>query len=185
MNIPIILCSPRVASRYFAAAFQKKTGINIQKTHSPACQFLDNHSIIGIVRDPVETIASEISMGHFLQNTPLTDYINIDNFIQRYVDTNKKIIEIAQIILMYDNFIDNVADAVNLVVDKLKIVEVENPNYFPDKPIEDRIDPINGYLVSSKTYSQYENIKAKILEYDLCEAYEIYEAARDISRGQL
>jgi hypothetical protein len=182
MSTPIILCTPRVASRYFAAAFQKKTGIDIQKTHSPEYKFKDDHKIIGIVRDPLDSITSDIAMGHFLQNTPPNDEINIDGFIDRYIKTNKKIIEASKAILIYEDFTNNLDFALEKVVNKLDIQKPSVPNYIPYHTIEDRIDSVNGYLVSSKTYSQYDSIKAKILQHDLCEAYEIYQAACEISR---
>jgi len=182
-NKAIILCSPRVASRFFADAFQKATGENIEKTHSPAYPFLDQYQIIGIVRDPLDTIASEVAMGHFLHNTPISDEINIESFVKRYIDTNKAILEKAKIIIMYDDLAKDVSSVVKKATSKINIEKPEYPNYTTDRKIEDVIDPINGYLVSSKTYKNYSFIKDKVLQHDLCEAYEIYQAAVEISRN--
>lgn len=182
MNIPVILCTPRVASRFFAEAFQKEIGISLQKTHSSASPLLSKYEIIGIVRNPLDTIASIIAMGHFLHNTPIGDEINIDSFIKSYIDTNKAIIEKAKMIIMYDDLVEDVESVVKKVINKINISKPEYPHYTIDKKIEDVVDPINGYLVSSKTYKNYTLIKDKILEYDLLEAYEIYQTALDISR---
>lgn len=184
---PVILCSPRVASRFFSAALQRKTGLNIEgsKTHDPNHIFLSTDAIIGIIRNPLDAITSEVAMVQFLRDIP-EDTINIDSFIDRYVDVTKKIIEKSRVILVYEDMVKDVDNSVQKVLSKVNIGTVLNPRYEPFVPIKDKIDPDNGYLVSSKTNEKYEYLYKKIsLSYDLTAANAIYEVALNMSRGQV
>lgn len=183
---PVILCTPRVASRFFSAALQRKTGINIEgtKTHDPNHNFLSTDAIIGIIRDPLDAITSEVAMVQFLKDIP-EDHINIDIFIDRYVNVTKKIIEKSRVILVYEDMVKDIDNSVEKVISKVNIGTILNPEYEPFVPIEDRIDKDNGYLVSSKTNKNYENLYKKVSTYNLTEANALYKVALDMSIGQV
>ena len=176
---PIILCEPRVASRFFILEIFKKTGIHIEKTHNVDFEFLDNFEIIGIVRDPVETIASKVAMSHFLDYSSipnatlkLNDNFNWQNFIDGYIDINEKIIQRASLIVTYKDIVENTETIVNQIIKKFNIAENKEINGEPTEIVSTA-----GYLVSSKESPEYENVYAKVLEQDLSEAYNIYNKA--------
>jgi hypothetical protein len=178
---PIILCEPRVASRFFILEIFKKTGIQIEKTHDVNFQFLDNFEIVGIVRDPAETIASKVAMSHFFNYSSipnatlkLHDNFNWQNFIDGYIEINQKIIEKANIIITYKDIVENTEIIVDKIIEKFNIIKNEQIKYDPRMEIK---SITNGYLVSSKESPEYENVYAKVLEQDLSEAYNIYNKA--------
>jgi hypothetical protein len=178
---PIILCEPRVASRFFILEIFKKTGIQIEKTHDVNFQFLDNFEIVGIVRDPAETIASKVAMSHFLNYSSipnatlkLSDNFNWQNFIDGYIEINQKIIEKANIIITYKDIVENTEIIVDKIIEKFNIIKNEQIRYDPRMEIK---STTNGYLVSSKESPEYENVYAKVLEQDLSKAYDIYNKA--------
>jgi hypothetical protein len=175
---PIILCSPRTASRFFAAEFQKQSGIDITKTHDGQFTFSPLHIIIGIVRDPKEVISSDIAMGHCLHNTPIDHDINVQSFIDRYIKTNTVIAEKANVIVSYESIILDIADTVKRVLEHTNVLQPEFPNYEPSRLIEDRLTSTDGYLVSSKTYQHYDEIYNKVSGYDLSKAYDAYNLAK-------
>jgi hypothetical protein len=174
---PILLCYPRVASRFFTSAFEERTNVYIEKTHDPDYLFLPEHDIISIVRKPLDAIASEISMGHFLNKTPENDQIFVDKFIERYVKINTVVLKKAKIILTYEDVIGNVDLAVERAIKTINIKKNKNTNKPNKTEIKDMFDPLSGYLVSSKSYNQYEKIKEKVLGFDLSRANEVYDAA--------
>jgi hypothetical protein len=177
---PIILCEPRVASRFLILEIFKKTGTHIEKTHDVDFEFLDNFEIIGIVRDPAETIASKVAMSHFLDyssipgaNLKLQDNFNWQNFIDGYIDINKKIIQRATLIVTYNDIVENTETIVNEIIKKFNIVKNQEIEY--DLGMETK--STKGYLASSKESPEYKNVYAKVLEQDLSEAYDIYNKA--------
>jgi hypothetical protein len=178
---PIILCEPRVASRFLILEIFKKTGTHIEKTHDVNFQFLDNFEIVGIVRDPAETIASKVAMSHFLNYSSipnatlkLHDNFNWQNFIDGYIEINQKIIEKANIIITYKDIVENTEIIVDKIIEKFNIIKNEQIRYDPRMEIK---STTNGYLVSSKESPEYENVYAKVLEQDLSKAYDIYNKA--------
>ena len=175
----IILCEPRVASRFLILEIFKKTGAHIGKTHNVDFQFFDNFEIIGIVRDPAETIASKVAMGHFLnyssipgENLKLQDDFNWQNFIDGYIDINEKIIQRASLIVTYKDIVENTETVVNEIIKKFNIVKNKGIGVDPSEIVS-----TNKYLVSSKESPEYKNVYARVLEQDLSEAYAIYNKA--------
>jgi hypothetical protein len=175
----IILCEPRVASRFLILEIFKKTGIRIEKTHNVNFQFLDNFKIIGIVRDPAETIASKVAMSHFLSyssipgaNLKLQDNFNWQNFIDGYIDINEKIIQRASLIVTYSDIVENTETIVNEIIKKFNIVKNKEIDADPSEIVS-----TDGYLVSSKESPEYKNVYAKVLEQDLSKAYSVYNKA--------
>jgi hypothetical protein len=176
---PIILCEPRVASRFLILEIFKKTGAHIEKTHNVDFQFFDNFEIIGIVRDPAETIASKVAMSHFLNyssipgaNLKLQDNFNWQNFIDGYIDINEKIIQRASLIVTYKDIVENTETVVNEIIKKFNIVKNKEIDGDPSEIVS-----TDGYLVSSKESPEYKNVYARVLEQDLSEAYAIYNKA--------
>ena len=180
----IILCEPRVASRFLILKILMKTGAHIKKTHDVNFKFLNNFEIIGILRDPAETIASKVAMSHFFSHDLISgDQVEIEdnfdwqNFINSYIDITQKIIEKASLIVTYKSIVDNSEAVVDKIIKKFNIEKNKVIKYDPGMEIKDKIDLVDGYLVSSKTAPGYKNIYTKVLEQDLSEAYAIYNKA--------
>ena len=182
----IILCEPRVASRFLILEIFKKTGTDIEKTHNVDFEFLDNFEIIGIVRDPAETIASKVAMSHFLNyrsipnaKLKLQDNFNWQNFIDSYIDITQKIIEKASFIVSYKDIVENTEATTNEIIKKFNIVKNEEMKYDPNNAGME-IKSTEGYLVSSKESPEYKDVYSIILEQDLSEAYALYNKAANL-----
>jgi hypothetical protein len=174
---------PRTAVNFMIGAINMQTGVNIKYTHD---QFIDKDELlINIVRDPLESIASWISLAifrndHALQHNKLESvvhliaknkYINMYNFLLSKKDTvfiNYK--DIANI----EKLMIKLCDILELkIINELVIDDVNKKNL-------DRSNYLNAkYLITSKTRPEYEDIYNKLKDIDFTDLYTLYNRALD------
>jgi hypothetical protein len=174
---------PRTAVNFMIGAIRIQTGVDIKYTHA---EFVDTDDLlINIVRDPVESIASWLSLAifrndHVLKNNKLesvvgliakSKYTNMYNFLLSKEDT---------IFINYKD-IDNIEQLMKKLCDILKL-EIINELVVDDvnKRNLDKSKHFDAkYLITSKTHPEYEEIYNKIKHIDFTELYALYNRALD------
>ena len=117
--------------------------------------FLDKKQTITIIRNPVESVASAMTMVNFYKKE--NGYGIIPHMLKKYEETYLWLLDNATYIISYEDLIDNPQDTIEKFLDhfSLKKISVEYQlNLCKD-------DAKEGYLVSSKNVSSY----PKALEY--------------------
>jgi hypothetical protein len=165
----------RNAGNFLIHKIHHETGANIIYTHS----LVEDDTIINIVRDPLDSIASRISM-----NQTIIFDIKRENYIQyaenELIPYYKKVYNLLlesknKVIFIKYEDINN-----PLLFDKLyKILGLSIINYQKDFNFTESSKPIKNYQITSKYNQNYENIKNTLLNLDLLECYNLYYKALD------
>lgn len=153
---------PRTGSHYLRELLLQSTGKLIYKTHN----HLDFPELktITIIRDPLETLKSELAMSlrYGITKTPaINQYVKFFNYMNENSDI---IIDYDQLTKFPEKVCKSLCNSIN--VDYLRSGYVDTLHDNPD----------NTYLVTSKTTKEYESIDMK--QYYLGNCYRIYNSLR-------
>lgn len=166
MNKIQVVTLQRTGSHYLVALIESHFGFDrIEKAHS-----IDNADgvVISIVRDPLDSMSSDLSM-HFHYHGWQEDYI--ESIVGQYVGVGNQICDRADIVIRYDDLINNPIGVVKIISEKLNLDILDNPN--KDYEVVDK--PNYKYLKSSTVYKDYEKVRERLSSMDLSKAYELYE----------
>lgn len=153
---------PRTGSHYLRELLLQSTGKLIYKTHNPL-DFLELKTIT-IIRDPLDTLKSELAMSlrYGITNTPaISQYIKFFNYMSENSDI---IIDYDQLIKFPEKVCKSLCNSIN--VDYLRSEYTDTLHDNPD----------NTYLVTSKSTKEYDSIDMK--QYYLGNCYIIYNNLR-------
>lgn len=164
------LCTfPRSGSHFFAEAFKKSTGINVQKVKSiPPHR---DQAVVTIIRNPIDCLSSIVAM----------EYSAVDNvedlargYISYYSDFYKEIYNKAHISLAFEDVISDINQAIADVCEPLRLsyktIDPDSIVIPPSSPI--RID-------SSRVLSEYPDFIEMMNGYDLSDCYKYYDRMKD------
>jgi hypothetical protein len=165
----------RNAGNFLVHKMHYETGANIQYTHT----LVEDDIIINIVRDPLDSIASKIS----LNQTIIFD-IEKEKYIKYATD---------ELITYYTGIYDVLLKSKNKVI-FIKYEDINNPLLFnklykmlnlsiitreADFNFTESSKLIKDYQITSKQNHNYENIKNTLLKLDLSKCYDSYYKALD------
>jgi hypothetical protein len=164
-------------------AIKMQTGTNIRHTHA---EYVDEDELlINIVRDPLESIASWISLAIFRNDYVLKNN-KLDNVV--YSIAKNKYINMYNFLLSKENTIfinykdiDNIEKLMIKLCDILKL-KITNKLVIDDinKNNLNRSEEFNAkYLITSKTRPEYEDIYNRLKSLDFTELYSLYNKALD------
>jgi hypothetical protein len=176
----IIATYPRCGSNFLQNSINNSTGYLISKTHDE----IYDKRVISIIRDPLQSIASSVSMhgvykqtiksnGTIFINVPYNG-IDVDNFIIKDIYFYKTFYEYLNslnskaIILKYEDLINNIDSVVNFLCKDFKILKNNKVdkdaiyNHIYNHVEKTGITP--GYSLSSKKNENYNEIYRNILE---------------------
>lgn len=160
MNSEYKICTvPRTGSHYLCELLCRAFRVNFSRQHEPS------EKSITIVRDPIETIVSNVAMQrHFYDD----DSNDIEKQIERYV-IFMQMFRNSTIIIKHTDLKNNPQGLLYFFSHKLNI-QIKDMNPF----ININIDEDGKFLPTSKMYPLYDTIIDEILKYDLSECYDIY-----------
>jgi hypothetical protein len=178
----VLTTYPRSGSNFFREAFFLATGVHIDRTHDITKK---NHEYtINISRDPMECMASWISMQRYFNEAPLSN----DHYIKfvcipNYLKFQSHIISRANFIINYldlqskpDVVIKDIANKTStpLIMEDISMSKIEEMLIN----IENRRD---GYLKTSLKSEQYQLVMEDLQKYNLDECYNLYYKSIDRS----
>jgi hypothetical protein len=147
-----------------------KTGLILDKTHSPL-ENISNRVSIAIIRNPQNSIASNLSMGHYYNLIGEDLDLEISSQASVYTELYKKMLKEVDIVFTYDYLISNP----DKVVEKIsKIADININEAVRDPSVLDI--GVTQYLPTSKSHEGYQKIYNRIVSTDLSEADKIYKA---------
>jgi hypothetical protein len=165
----------RNAGNFLVHKMHYETKVNIKYTHT----LIEDDIIINIVRDPLDSIVSRISMSQ----TIIFD-IKRENYIEyatsELIPYYKMIYEVllkskSKVIFVKYEDINN-----TLLFDKLyQMLNLSKITHQKDFNFTESSKPIRNYQITSKYNQNYENIKNTLLNVDLSECYDLYYKALD------
>lgn len=164
---------PRSGLNYFAEYFLQVTGYNLARSHS-----IDDYklgTLVTIVRNPVDTLASHVSMmcatSNFKNLSNIAELANASS--DNYEDFYKDVVPKADIVISYDRFIKSPEDTLSVFLDRLNIP-------YTMKQYEQTLsDRAGEYMVSSSKDPLYEIIKLHYSQYNLRNHFDLYTQALD------
>lgn len=168
----IISTFPRSGSNFLREYLTQRTDIKtIIKTHSPIDKNLVyDEPVVSIARNPLDSIASIVSMEKTLFDGDIEGYIKtrIEDYLYFYSN-----IQNASMILSYDDLIADPDIVVTQLCSKLNGT-MNNEKY--ESLLQDKYGPkyTNNYIVTSSSLSNYSLIHNKVASYDLSECNELY-----------
>ena len=184
-----LVCYPRTASRFFAAALESKIGkLRIVKTHNRDANIRDG-LFVGLIRNPLDQIASNMAMEYRFDGGPdystnLRKEVVVEKFgfqSKLYASIIDSIIDKSHLILDYDFFTSNPQLAVELVLDTLG----EPAGEFDIRSPEIATSEDAKYLKSSKESESYEEIRNLLGSLDMSALKEKYYKALSMSKTRL
>lgn len=186
----IFVTFPRSGVNFITTAIEHQTGVSIHYQHDfyaasgkgQATRLIDESEdyIINIVRDPVESMASWISMQYNFDDHPLINngYLKVTKaqHIPKYINLYKKLLSYNNVIFINYNdlkekpqlVLNHLYDILKLKVNTSKLDLSDIKNKISQK-MED-----HPYLSSSKLMPDYEEIKETISLINLSECYSLY-----------
>lgn len=167
-HIPHLLTFPRTGSHYFDKLVYEKAGISIDKSHSINRVFDKDSNkqktIITIVRDPIDTISSYLTLQE--QGYGDTNLERIEETITNYVFMYRFLYDYADCIIDFKDLVSRPDDVVERVFSLLEIKEEDykffNMVYNPWH---------EEYVPSSKTLPGYKKYKLDEHNIGLCYFY--------------
>lgn len=171
----IITCYPRSGSTFLDFYFQLRFGKNIARDH--VYRKKKNYSIIGIVRDPIESISSCIAMQEHYYEDYVVDKSSIVKEIREYAEASRFLISKAAIIIECDRLSLDPENEMLRISKKFKI------DIVSDEPYQINLVENSdwSFLPSSKGLPRHTEIKSMLSEYDLSECYELYNTLNELS----
>ena len=162
----LIVTIPRTGSNYLQNLIYQKIDClyYVEKTH----KFPEEHkNIITIVRDPKDTIISELAMNHSY-GLPITERKILDRR-NNYILLGKKLYNEAKIIIDYNDLINYPNEVIKYIAKDMKrpYKDIDYKNDLKDT--EDK-----SYLVTSKNTPYYTKFKLLIDTLNFNRSYEVY-----------
>jgi len=177
-----IVTLPRVGSNYLQDRILQHTGLFVERFHT-----LQNNKMITIARDPLEFLASEVSMRYFYDtsSTTLDKLVNnnlrslwLNDYSKYFTGTDDMtMIDQFDIIIDYDRLINFPVETIKAIAIKMD-VEIITEGYESGR-LKDYAE--HGHMISSKKVREYEMIRKYIEDTDLSKLYDIYNAMLDKS----
>lgn len=189
-----IVTVPRVGSHYLQERIFQHTGKLIVKYHEPKPQTwgyaingllksnnrfwsgldVDKLKIITIVRDPKDLLTSHVSLSIKQKDKRFTmddnSTLNLDHLkdlVEKYRDHYIELEETSTIVIHYNQLTSSPFEVTSAVAKSLGI------DIVTDKYQTNLLDS-EGYAVSSKQLSQYDDVKNVINDMDLSDFYQAY-----------
>lgn len=171
----IITCYPRSGSTFLDFYFQLRFGKNIARDH--VYRKKKNYSIIGIVRDPLESISSCIAMQEHYYEDYVVDENSIRKEISEYIEASRFLINKAAIVIDCERLSADPEKEMVRISEKFNIDIVSNDPY--------QINLVENsdwsFLPSSKDLPRHSEIKNMLSNYDLSGCYELYNTLNRLS----
>lgn len=191
----IFITFPRSGVNFITTAIKHQTGVTINYKHDfyneseneKLTTLIDESEdyIINIVRDPIESMASWISMQYNFDDHPLivNGYVKVTRaqHIPKYINLYKKLLSYNNVIFInYKDLKEHTQLVLNNLYKVLDISIINNELDLDDikQYIENNMKS-EPYLYSSKNNDQYLEIKNTLNNMDLSECYAIYHQALD------
>jgi hypothetical protein len=189
----IFITYPRSGVNFITKAIEQQTGQQIQYQHSfnagEWIGFKDreiNKSedyIINIVRDPVESMASWLSMQYEVGDTPLIknghEKILKAKSIPKYINMYHKLLSLNNVVFINYNDFNRIDKILLKLYEILNIETIKNETINKDFIDSENLKLGSKYLLSSKTTPRYLEVLDTIKNYDLFKCYELYYQALD------
>jgi hypothetical protein len=159
---------PRSGLNYFAEYFFQVTGYNLARSHN-----LEDYKkgvLVTIVRNPVDTLASHVSMMCKTSNFKNLSVISklAEESAKNYEDFYKNVIPKTNIIISYESFIENPKEIMSDFLNKLKI---KHTMCEYNQTLRDRD---GEYLVSSSKTELYDILKMHYHQYNLKNHFDLF-----------
>jgi hypothetical protein len=175
------LTYPRTGVNFLIGAIKIQTGIDIKYSHS---EFIEKDDLlINIVRDPIDSIASWISMAMFrnelaIKNNEIEDAVNIiakPKYIKMY---NFLLSKENTVFINYQDITnaDRLVEKLCAILD-LKIIKQTNTEEINNRNLDKSKHYDANYLITSKTQPQYLEIHEKLKSVDFSQIYNLYNKA--------
>jgi hypothetical protein len=158
-----LLTFPRSGSVFFMNATSLP---GLSRTHDPK-EIPKNSQVIGILREPEESIASYLVMLNYLGAS-----LDIKELIKSYKLVYEYYLSNNCILILNEDLRDNPKEIINKIFEPL-----EKFNVFNEK--NSKKYPTEKYLKSSKTMSSYEQTLKEIKLINLSEIKLLYEKAKE------
>jgi hypothetical protein len=147
-----------------------KTGVILDKTHSPS-KDISSRVSIAIVRNPQDSIASNLAMGDHFNLIDKDLDLEISRQAVFYVEIYKRILKEVDVIFTYDYLVNNL----DKVIEKIsKISHIDISEAVRDASVLEI--GVTQYLPTSKSHNAYQQIYNRVVEMNLSEADKIYKA---------
>ena len=155
--------------------FQLRFGKNIARDH--VYRKKKNYNVIGIVRDPIESISSCIAMQEYYYEDYFVDEKTITKEINEYIEASRFLINKAAIVIDCDRLSEDPES------EMLRISKKFNMDIVSTEPYQ--IDLVENsdwsFLPSSKDLPRHAEIKSILSGYDLSRCYELYNTLNRLS----
>jgi hypothetical protein len=173
----IIACYPRSGSTYLGKLFEQRTLRHAKKTHG--VEISKTTTVIGIFRDPAESISSFISKSMTFPNIDThIDSINMDSLIANHAHNYKNylkfLIERADCLIDFSSFIKDPEGCIVSLSDFLQI-EVVRLDDFIDDMQESEAD---SFVKTSKTLDSYQIVSNLVNQAHLEECQTLFGDAK-------
>lgn len=191
MNRIVLLTYPRHGSHKLFFALEQQTDLIVFKTHSFE-DIKETDFVITILRNPLDTIISQITLEKFLNaqmseenreshNLNIKDddkNIAIDKATEfcktQYINFYNLIAERADLVVDYRDLVEDVESIVQLICDRLDMTK--NDVVFDESKIVWQNSSLDQDIFKSvKNSEHYEAVKSFVIEQDLLDAVNIYE----------
>lgn len=171
----VIICYPRCASTYLGRYIEQRTMKHLQKIHH--LKVIPGYKIVGIIRNPVDALASFVSMVGHHENRVDYDKI-LEKQIIKYNLSLEFLIKNADIIVDHKTIIENPEYSVKTICDFLNIKIKYNFDYVDQ--IEDI--PKDHFLKTSKRLESYSRILEIIDKTDIAKSENLYKIALQLDK---
>lgn len=174
-----IMAHGRSGSHYLQNLLLARLGIFAGRYHKISQIQNQNGIIISIVRNPLESIASDFAKEiYFLKNhedsQEFIDFVSKSNY--GFVDSMNSIIDNADIIVDFDELVSNPELIVEKIAKKLKMRIFNND---VDISVKDNPEghPTNPFVPSSKNLPTYSWVYNAVSKADISESVDAYNKA--------
>jgi hypothetical protein len=184
----IVATYPRSGKTFFVSTFAHNTFVKLPYTHLHEGDkediLFDYENIVTIIRDPLESISSLITMEYtYYEDLQKTYKEDIDLLIKNKINTRIKeyenfysiILKNSDIVIDFKKLIFNTKDIIYSVANKLNL-EIKTNNF--QNFVKD--DPSVNFLKTSKNQQIYNEINLIIKKQNLSHCYELFNQATSI-----
>lgn len=175
-NKLVILCNARSGSRYLSKGISDITNKAIAKTHNPNYVPPKDVSVIGIIRNPLDTIVSNIAMAKYLNgHSPDISQNEIKLQSDRYIAMCDAIGKRSDLVVDFASITGKLKKLSSHIVDLFGLERIPASMIDQKQSQIVDIDGARGYLVSSKTSNDYDSIRSEVVKFDLSNAESAYQ----------